>query len=120
MINFYKSGVVYQPNTLEILNNNSAILLIDENDGNGKGLVYPKSISGFLFDSLIMEFDTGKKSVHYNAGITGLNPEALNYSDTRNFFNDANWEWVTISKRRKRYEYEFSYEITEQDYLNAN
>jgi hypothetical protein len=119
MINFYKSGVVYQPNTLEILNSNSAILLIDENDGNGKGLVYPKSISGFLFDSLTIEFDTGKKSVHYNAGVIGQNTDALNYNDTRNFFNEANWEWITTSKKRKRSEYEFKYEITEQDYLNA-
>lgn len=110
---------MYDPSTLVINGNADLELLIDQNDGNGRGETYLMSIAGFLFDSLEIEFDTGKRSVHYNAGTTGQNPDALKYNDSRNFLNETNWEWFTVSKRRKRSEYEIRYEITEQDYANA-
>lgn len=118
-LHFFKSGVICDPSTLTINGNADLELLIDQNDGNGRGETYLMSIAGFLFDSVKIDFDTGKRSVHYNAGTEGLNPDALSYSDSRNFFNDTNWQWVTASKRRRRAEYEVKYEITEQDYTNA-
>lgn len=119
-IKFFEGGQVYEPTTIEIAGNSYKELLTDENDGKGKGETYLFSIGGFKFDSLVIEFDSGKRKVHYGVETNGANPEALNYNDLRNFFNDSNWQWLTLKDTRKRYEYEFKYMITQQDYLDAN
>ncbi len=114
----YKNGTVNTLSEQTITAQQTKEVYVDQNDGKGRGLVYPGEIAGL--DSLVVEFDVGIKAIHYSSLTkNGTNPSALDFSNSRNLFNENNWIFKTVKETKRRLESEFSYTFTEQDYLNA-
>lgn len=114
----YKNGSINKLSEQIIQAQQTNVIYVDQNDGKGRGLVYPDEIAGL--DSLEIEFDVGIKAIHYSSVTkNGTNPSALDYSNNRNLFNENNWVLKTIKDTKRRLESEFSYTFTEQDYKNA-
>jgi hypothetical protein len=116
---FYKLGVENGERRIESLKDSSLEIYTDQNDGEGPGENFLDIIAGFQFDSVLVEFDTGVKLVNYGAGVTTTNPNAFDFTHPRNFLNDSNWTLETLSKGKKRLEYEYEYKITQEDFLMA-
>lgn len=115
----YKNGNVDPLSYQVIQMNETKEIYVDQNDGKGRGLVYPGEMAGL--DSLVVLFDNSKKAVHYGPLTqSGNNPLALDYNNGRNLFNEDNWNLKTLKDTRRRLESEFSYTFTEQDYMDTN
>ena len=71
------------------------------------------------FDSLLVEFDNMKRSVHYGFNKIGDNPNAILFDNQRNLFNENNYTKETLVDKKYKYENEYTYTFIEQDYLNA-
>jgi len=118
-LKFFKSGIETEVRRLLSLKRSSNEIYTDQNDGKGPGEDFLDIIAGLKFDSLIIEFDEGTKLIHYGEQVAGDNPDAITFSQARNFFNEENWILENLSKRKRRVEYEFTYTITQADFLRA-
>lgn len=116
-LHYYKNGQENQDVYLSLNQNEiKEVLVTAGSDGLDS---YPSHISGYEFDSLIVEFDNSRKAVHYNFNTAGPNPNAIMYDNPRNLFNEENYAERIIVEKKRRSEREFRYTFTEQDYLDA-
>jgi hypothetical protein len=63
-------------------------------------------------------FDNNKIATHYYYGITGNNPNAILFTNSRNLFNEKNYENKIIKDTKRDFEQEYLYTFTEQDYID--
>ncbi len=86
-LKYYENGNENLIRQVESLQNSIIELYVDANDGKGQGF---KAFS-FQADSMVLEFDTGAKLIHYGEGTVGVNPDAIGFTEPRNFFYEKNW-----------------------------
>jgi hypothetical protein len=70
-------------------------------------------------DSVVIIFSDLKRITYYSTLTQGTNPSAIPYNNLRNILNFSNWEKLIIEDSKKRYETEFNFVITREDYLKA-
>lgn len=114
-LKFYRGNIKDTEFALAILPGERKIVNIGTVD---EGTTYPNVINALGFDSLVLSFEN-KRAVHYNKNIAGKNPKALPFNSPRNLFNYDNWNERILKDGKKRFEAEYMYYITEEDYMNA-
>lgn len=87
------------------------------NRGIGAGMSFG-SISHPL-DSFTVIFDREYKIAHYKPALTGMNPKRYLYDSDRNLYNDSNYTSSLLVDEKYIRQWEYKYEFTEQDYLDA-
>lgn len=70
-------------------------------------------------DSIWITFDNSFRMVHYTFTPAQLSPRYYLYDSTRNLLNIKSWEGEIIGEGKYYRKIDYSYLITEQDYLDA-
>jgi len=111
----FRTGAKVEYQT-RIINVNEKVSIFTSTESPGTS--YPASL-GDIYDSLLVLFDNNKVATHYYYGVVGNNPNAVLFTNSRNLFNEKNYEHKIIKDNKRDFEQEFLYTITEQDYINA-
>lgn len=112
---FYKQGIEDQSEAKQFsIGERSVVYFADERPAGSYATHF-----GDTYDSLVVSFDNSKASVHYYYHVAGNNSDAILYESSRNVFNEKSYENKILKDTRNHFEQQFTYVITEQDYLNA-
>ncbi|MBP7262315.1 MAG: hypothetical protein KBB37_13605 [Bacteroidia bacterium] len=88
------------------------------NRGKGSGLTYPGVVIAF-FDSALISFDDTVEVIHYPKKVDSTNSLAIFYQNSRNVFNEYNYERHIINEKTDYIKNEYRYQFIEEDYLYA-
>jgi hypothetical protein len=113
----YYKGNIYLEGVKNIPENSSSEVLFSRNRGKSAGLSYATDL--MFSDSLFVLYDDSICAVHYPQNLTGDNPQAIKYDNTRNLFNEKNYQYKIISEEKYKIHTEYTFTFTEQDYLDA-
>lgn len=113
VIKGYRDGVV---DTNMIIVRNGSVAQVGLASGRSRGVVFSPNF--IISDSVVVEFDGKRKSIHYGRR-NGNNPTAIGFSNIRNLINETNYTSKTIAEDKCYLKTEFIYTFTEADYLNA-
>ena len=111
MDQYYYKSIVVSPNEYK------KILAASLDSGSG---VYPEIIRASDIDSLVVKYDNVKSSIHYNSSIQKqIGAGGIGFEEKGNLFNEKNWTKNVLKDTRKKYQAEYTYTFTEQDYIDA-
>lgn len=112
-IHFYKEGISNSEFQVAVSNGERKQVSAEEI------FTYAGLLARGDFDSLVVDFDHSRKSVHYGFGKTGTNQDAILYDNQRSLFNEKNYVKQKIVDKKYKHESEYVFTITEQDYRDA-
>jgi hypothetical protein len=122
-LSFYKNGVIDQLKDSSIDRvvadvPTGASKKVDYDGGRSKG-VGPAINSLYGYDSPIIRFADQKKITQYGWNRTGKNSDAILSTSSRNLFNEKKYVRRTVRDEKCYLETEYTYTITQDDYLKA-
>ena len=88
------------------------------NRGKGSGLTYPGVVIAF-FDSALVSFDDTVEVIHYPKNVDSTNAATIFYQNSRNIFNEYNYERHIVNEKTDYIKNEYRYQFIEEDYIYA-
>ncbi len=116
-IKFYKKDSINYYFTLNINANNKTLISSNSERGKGGSYSYYRNIE--TDDSVVFQFNTDTFLTHYNRQIDTTNKNGYGITNPNNILNPSSFKLSKIKETKRVAYYEYVYEITNQDFLNA-
>lgn len=95
-LRFFKGSAADDENVLVVPSHGRLRVLTDRHSGSEQGPTFVDTISTFEYDSLVMDFSSGKTITHYGELVHGNTVPACHFEDPANLFTINAWA-TTIS-----------------------
>lgn len=116
-VDYYSNGVVQISESVTLVPDEVKNGYTHFSRGKGNDLSYGEKVS--FFDSALILFDDTIKSVHYSFKADTTGKKGIKFQSSRNIFNPSNYSGGKVSETRYSGTYEYRFQFTKQDYVNA-